>query len=57
MSSAKVRHTDTFYMLRGNHECRHLTAYFNFKSEVLYKYDQDVYDAIQNMFDCIPIAC
>eukprot|EP00662_Eupelagonemidae_sp_cell21_P046870 gene46869-4075_t len=41
MASAKVRHSDSFFMLRGNHECRHLTAYFNFKAETLYKYDQD----------------
>lgn len=57
MAAAKARHSDTFYMLRGNHECRHLTAYFNFKSEVLYKYSQEVYDGIQNMFDCLPVAC
>eukprot|EP01062_Namystynia_karyoxenos_P005168 TRINITY_DN1181_c0_g1_i1.p1 TRINITY_DN1181_c0_g1~~TRINITY_DN1181_c0_g1_i1.p1 ORF type:complete len:479 (+),score=207.48 TRINITY_DN1181_c0_g1_i1:110-1546(+) len=57
MFAAKVRHPDTFYMLRGNHECRHLTAYFNFKAETLYKYNQEIYDAIQNTFDCLPIAC
>eukprot|EP00756_Hemistasia_phaeocysticola_P015784 Hpha_TRINITY_DN15434_c0_g1::TRINITY_DN15434_c0_g1_i2::g.175060::m.175060/K04348/PPP3C, CNA; serine/threonine-protein phosphatase 2B catalytic subunit len=57
MAAAKCRHSDTFFMLRGNHECRHLTAYFNFKAEVLYKYNQEVYDGIQNMFDCLPIAC
>jgi len=57
MAAAKIRHSDTFFMLRGNHECRHLTAYFNFKAEVLYKYSQEVYDGIQNMFDCLPIAC
>lgn len=43
-------------MLRGNHETRSTTAYFGFKTEVLSKYDQEVYDLIMSLFDCLPVA-
>jgi len=44
-------------MLRGNHECRQMTTFFNFRTECLYKYDQDVYDLFMDSFDLMPLAC
>lgn len=54
--SLKVNFNDHFWLLRGNHECRHLTSYFTFKNEVLHKYNITVYDECCNSFNALPLA-
>jgi len=53
----KINYPKTVVLLRGNHECRSLTTYFNFRNEWLYKYDIDIFDRIMDWFDALPISC
>ncbi|EUD66567.1 protein phosphatase 3, catalytic subunit [Plasmodium inui San Antonio 1] len=52
----KINFPNKIWLIRGNHECRQMTSFFNFRDECEYKYDMVVYYAFMESFDTLPLS-
>ncbi|KAL6946988.1 3',5'-cyclic-nucleotide phosphodiesterase (PDEase) (3':5'-CNP) [Hanseniaspora vineae] len=52
----KINYPNHIWLLRGNHESKHLTSYFTFKTECLHKYSSKIFDYACTSFNALPLA-
>ena len=46
----KVRYPDRIFLLRGNHETRECTEDYNFRDQMITKYDEETFEAVLEAF-------
>ncbi|CAI4230767.1 unnamed protein product [Auanema sp. JU1783] len=52
----KVLYPETFFILRGNHECSSINRTYGFYEECKRRYSVKLYHAFQNFFNCLPLC-
>ena len=52
----KLAYPNEVFLLRGNHESRDMAEAFNFRTQALMLYDEQVYEEYMETFDMLPIA-
>jgi hypothetical protein len=52
----KLRHPNSIYLLRGNHECSEITVLFGFCGECQRRSTLAVWEAVMQVFDALPLA-
>ena len=52
----KAKHRDTFFMLRGNHECAAINRIYGFCDECKRAYGLKIWKQFNDVFNCMPVA-
>ena len=52
----KLKYPSDVYLLRGNHETEEMTQQFNFRAQVLDRFDAEIYREFIDLFQSLPVA-
>jgi len=52
----KIKYPESFFMLRGNHECASLNRIYGFYDECKRKYSVKLWKIFSDCFNCLPVA-
>lgn len=52
----KLKYPTDVYLLRGNHETEEMTTMFNFRTQVLDRFDEELYTDFVTLFQTLPIS-
>ncbi|KAA0194334.1 Serine/threonine-protein phosphatase [Fasciolopsis buskii] len=52
----KLRYPKSIYLLRGKHECAHVTKFYGFYDECLKRFTRRIWNVIIDVFNYLPVA-
>mmetsp|Transcript_36490 Transcript_36490/g.54575 ORF Transcript_36490/g.54575 Transcript_36490/m.54575 type:complete len:304 (-) Transcript_36490:174-1085(-) len=56
MFSYKVKYSENFFLLRGNHECASITRIYGFYDECKRRYNIKLWKQFCDVFNCLPVC-
>ena len=52
----KIKHSENFFLLRGNHECAAINKVYGFYDECKRRYSVKLWKIFTDCFNCFPVA-
>lgn len=57
LATLKLEYKDSYFLLRGNHECRSITKNYGFYDEILVNYgNTSIWSRVMDVFDLLPLC-